>query len=141
MNNKEFNRAKAFTFYAEWSEIADMLEADYGAEVSNEFYKAIKNYALFSIEPVLSAPIKYLWPQLKEKIDASQAHRARGFYREDKELTKLILELREMNPNATQREIAETIGCSIGKVNKVLKNIASTNTTTITSTSTTVDIE
>lgn len=139
MNNKKFDRAKAFTFYGEWSEIADMLEADYGAKISNEFYKAIKNYALFSTEPSLSAPIKYLWPQLKEKIDASQAHRARGFCREDKELTKLILELKEMNPEATQREIAETAGCSIGKVNKVLKNATSTNTST--TTSTTVNIE
>lgn len=132
---KVFDRSVAFTFYKEWKQDADTIEEDFGAEVKAAYYDAIINYALFEIEPEMKAPIKYFWNSIKEKIDASQGHRSRSF-REDTELTNKIIDYRAANPTASQRNIAEAIGCSTGKVNKVLNTDTSTNTNTSTSTST-----
>lgn len=129
---KVFDRSVAFTFYKEWKQDADTIEEDFGAEVKAAYYDAIINYALFEIEPEMKAPIKYFWNSIKEKIDASQKNRSRGF-REDTEMTQKIINYKASNPTASQRTIAEAVGCSAGKVNKVLN----TNTTTNTSTSTT----
>ena len=129
---KVFDRSVAFTFYKEWKQDADTIEEDFGAEVKAAYYDAIINYALFESEPEMKAPIKYFWNSIKEKIDASQKNRSRGF-REDTEMTQKIINYKASNPTASQRTIAEAVGCSAGKVNKVLN----TNTTTNTSTSTT----
>ena len=129
---KVFDRSVAFTFYKEWKHDADTIEEDFGAEVKAAYYDAIINYALFEIEPEMKAPIKYFWNSIKEKIDASQKNRSKGF-REDTEMTQKIINYKASNPTASQRTIAEAVGCSAGKVNKVLN----TNTTTNTSTSTT----
>ena len=129
---KVFDRSVAFTFYKEWKQDADTIEEDFGAEVKAAYYDAIINYALFEIEPEMKAPIKYFWNSIKEKIDASQKNRSKGF-REDTEMTQKIINYKASNPTASQRTIAKAVGCSAGKVNKVLN----TNTTTNTSTSTT----
>lgn len=135
--NKEFDRSKAFTFYGEWAEMAREILNDYGKEIVADFFLAITNYALYEIEPEeKKAPLKYFWPQLKEKIDASQEHRSRGFSKEDKELTNSIIKYKTENPNATYREIVSAVGCSLGKVSKVLSSITPTITPTSTTTST-----
>ena len=132
---KIFDRSVAFTFYKEWKQDADNIEEDFGAEVKAAYYDAIINYALFEIEPEMKAPIKYFWNSIKEKIDASQDNRSRSF-REDIELTNKIIDYKAANPAASQRNIAEALGCSVGKVNKVLNTNTNTNTNTSTSTST-----
>lgn len=147
-HNKEFDRSIAFTFYAEWAQDAATIEEDYGLEGYALFCKAIINYALYEteVDAVKKPPIKYFWHTIKEKIDASQNHRAKGFTKEDTELSGKIREYKSLNPTASQREIAEVFSCSVGKVNKALKDstLISTPTTTITSTptstSTTVNV-
>lgn len=139
-NNKEFDRSVAFTFYREWKEDADAIEEDYGFEGKAKFYDSVIEYALFEIEPEMKPPIKYFWKTIKEKIDASQMHRARGFSKEDTELTEKIKQYKADNPNATQREIASALKCSVGKINKVLKDSTSINTPTITDTSTSTNM-
>ena len=144
-NEKNFDRSIAFTFYAEWHEMAKEIEEDYGKEVVADFYNAIIEYALFEVEPEKKAPLKYFWAQLKEKIDASQAHRAKGFG-ENVELNEKILQYKQENPEATYRMIAEAVGCSVGKISKVLgrgsnsTTATSTNTITPTTTTTTVNM-
>lgn len=136
-NKEEFDRSRAFTFYAEWTKDAQTIEEDYGLEGVGMLCKAIWSYALYEIETddVKRPPIKYFWNSIKEKIDASQEHRSRGFQKEDVELTNKIIDYKNNNPDASQREIANVIGCSVGKVNKALKN-TSTDITTVTTTST-----
>lgn len=141
-----FDRSVSFTFYREWAEMAEAIEEDYGKEGTADYLKAIINYALYEEEPEMNVPIKYFWPQLKEKIDASQEHRAKGFGGENKELTEQILQYKQEHPEATQRDIANALKCSTGKVNKVLKEVPDTstrtptNTKTITPTLTTVNV-
>lgn len=145
--NKEFDRSVAFTFYKEWKEDADMIEEDYGCEGKTKFYDAIIDYALYEIEPEMKPPVKYFWNTIKEKIDASQEHRSRGFSKVDTETSDKIISYKNEHPESSQREIADAIGCSLGKVNKTLKNEASANNTntsiitnTITTTSTTMNV-
>ena len=136
---KVFDRSVAFTFYKEWKQDADTIEEDFGVEVKAAYYDAIINYALFEIEPEMKAPIKYFWNSIKEKIDASQKNRSRGF-REDTEMTQKIINYKASNPTASQRTIAEAVGCSAGKVNKVLNTNTTTNTSTSTSTTMNVNV-
>ena len=136
---KVFDRSVAFTFYKEWKQDADTIEEDFGAEVKAAYYDAIINYALFEIEPEMKAPIKYFWNSIKEKIDASQKNRSKGF-REDTEMTQKIINYKASNPTASQRTIAEAVGCSAGKVNKVLNTNTNTTTNTSTSTTTTMNV-
>ena len=136
---KIFDRSVAFTFYKEWKQDADTIEEDFGIEVKAAYYDAIINYALFEIEPEMKAPIKYFWNSIKEKIDASQKNRSRSF-REDTEMTQNIINYKAANPTASQRTIAEALGCSVGKVNKVLNTNTSTNTSTSTNTTMNVNV-
>lgn len=136
-NNNVFDRSVAFTFYKEWKEDADTIEEDFGAEGKAKFYDAIINYALFEVEPEMKAPIKYFWNTIKEKIDASQKNRSKGF-REDTGMTQKVIDYKQQNPEASVRDVAKAVGCSIGKVSKSLNSTPiSTSTTTNTTTNTT----
>lgn len=148
---KEFDRSICFTFYKEWAETVKEIEEEYGVEESYKFLMAIINYALYEEEPEKKGLIKLFFPTLKEKIDASQKNRARGFSREDKEMTAKIIEYKKANPNASYRQIAEALGCGKTKVGDVLKGMdftdtdtntfTNTNTTTTTNTSTDTDTD
>ena len=139
-NNNVFDRSVAFTFYKEWKEDADTIEEDFGAEGKAKFYDAIINYALFEVEPEMKAPIKYFWNTIKEKIDASQKNRSKGF-REDTVMTQKVIDYKQQNPEASVRDVAKAVGCSIGKVSKSLNSTPiSTSTTTNTTTNTTMNV-
>ena len=139
-NNNVFDRSVAFTFYKEWKEDADTIEEDFGAEGKAKFYDAIINYALFEVEPEMKAPIKYFWNTIKEKIDASQKNRSKGF-REDTCMTQKVIDYKQQNPEASVRDVAKAVGCSIGKVSKSLNSTPiSTSTTTNTTTNTTMNV-
>lgn len=138
-NNKVFDRSVAFTFYKEWKQDADTIEEDFGAEVKAAYYDAIINYALFEIEPEMKAPIKYFWNSIKEKIDASQKNRSKGFGA-DTDLSQQIIDYKAANPTASQRNIAEAVNCSVGKVNKVLNTPTNIIISTDTNTNTTMNV-
>lgn len=141
-NNNVFDRSVAFTFYKEWKEDADTIEEDFGAEGKAKFYDAIINYALFEVEPEMKAPIKYFWNTIKEKIDASQKNRSKGF-REDTVMTQKVIDYKQQNPEASVRDVAKAVGCSIGKVSNSLNSIpisTSTTTNTTTNTNTTMNV-
>ena len=141
-NNNVFDRSVAFTFYKEWKQDADTIEEDFGAEVKAAYYDAIINYALFEIEPEMKAPIKYFWNSIKEKIDSSQKNRSKGF-REDTGMTQKVIDYKQQNPEASVRDVAKAVGCSIGKVSKSLNSTpisTSTPTPTSTTTNTTMNV-
>lgn len=111
-------------FFSTWLETAKTIEEDYGKEVKCDFYDTVLNYSLYGTEPELSGAIKYVWPTIKEQINQSVEHRSKGFQREDKESSDKILTYKNEHPESSQRKIAEECGCSVGKVNKTLKNVA-----------------
>ena len=69
-------------------------------------------------DPVINALVS----SLKNTIDANQNKRAGGFSKENTEMTEAILKYKNEHPEATQREISNAVGCSVGKVNKALAN-------------------
>lgn len=127
MSNKEFNRNICFTFFEDYRKTAKEIEEDFGKEAVADYYNAIIDYALYGVEPELKGAIKYIWHTTKASIDKSIERRSGGF-RENTEQTERVLKYKEENPEATQREIAEATGISVGKVNKVLKANSSSNT-------------
>lgn len=135
-SNKEFDRSVCFTFFEDYRKTAKELEADFGKETVADYYNAIIDYALYTAEPELKGPLKYIWPTTKTTIDKSIDRRSNGF-KENIEQTEKIIKYKKENPDATQREIAEATNTSLGKVNKVLQDayaISSSNSNSNTNT-------
>lgn len=124
-SNKVFERNVCFTFFEDYRLTAKELEDDFGKEIVADYYNAIIDYALYEQEPELKGTIKYVWHTTKTTIDKSVERRSNAFGKADVETTKKILQYKENHPEATQRKIAEAVGCSPGKVNKVLKDYSS----------------
>ena len=152
MNNqlakKEFDRKVCFSFFEDYRKTAKEIENDFGKEDVLDYYNAIIDYALYEIEPEIKGVLKYTWYTTKTTIDKSIERRSKGFGKEDTEKTDKVLEYVKDNPNATQREISEATGVSLGKVNNVLKEVnkecnsttdANTYTNTIPTTNTLSD--
>lgn len=139
MSKNEFNRSICFTFFEDYRKTAQELENDFGKEIVADYYNAIIDYALYGTEPELKGAIKYVWHTTKSSIDKSIQRRASGFSnsRENTEQTEKVIKYKEENPNATQREIADATGISVGKVNKVLKGSSFSNTDSITNSTST----
>lgn len=127
MNNKEFDRSVCFTFFEDYRITSQSIQEDFGKEAVADYYNAIIDYALYAIEPEVKGAIKYVWPTTKTTIDTSINRRSQGFAKENIEQTKAIIKYREDHPDATQREIATACSCSIGKVNKTLRDNLSDN--------------
>ena len=141
MSKKEFSRNICFTFFEDYKKTADELEKDFGKELVADYYNAIINYALYNIEPELKGTLKYVWHTTKTTIEKSIERRSNSFSKENTEQTNKILKYKEENPNATQREIADATGISVGKVNKVLKaNVSSDSISTSNTNSNTTTI-
>lgn len=138
MGKKEFSRNICFTFFEDYKKTADELEKDFGKELVADYYNAIINYALYNIEPELKSALKYVWHTTKTTIDKSIERRSNSFSKENTEQTEKIMKYKEEHPDATQREISEATGISVGKVNKVLKSSDSTSTSTTNSNTTTI---
>ena len=134
MTKKEFNRSVCFTFFEDYRKTAKEIEEDFGKETVADYYNAVIDYALYSIEPELKGVLKYVWHTTKSTIDKSIERRSSGF-REDTDLSEKILKYIEENPKATEREIAKAVKCSTGKVNKVKQKYLYPTSTDSTSTS------
>lgn len=126
MNNKEFDRSVCFQFYESYLEQAELVKEQLGPEMCAEYFIALARYGLYQ-EESSNPMIKMLVSGLKNTIDAGQSKREKAFNGENKELTKQIIDYKENNPNATQREIADVCKCSVGKVNKALNSNTNNN--------------
>lgn len=120
-SKKEFDRSMCFTFFEDYFLTAKEIEADLGCKEALEYYNAIISYALYGDNPELKGAIKYIWPTTKSNIDRSIDSRKRSFNGEDIEMTEKVLKYKKSHQEASQREIAEACGCSLHKVNNVLK--------------------
>lgn len=126
METKEFNRAVCFTFFESYLEQGKLALDMFGAETCANYFIGLVEYALYkkeSTDPVT----QMLITGIKNTIDAGQEKRERAFSREDTELTEKILAFIKEHPQATEREIANTLGCSNGKVNKVKQKYGISN--------------
>jgi len=118
---KEFKRNVCFSFFESYLEQAKKVKKNMWEKQAYDYLEALIEYALYSKESD-DPTTQMLVCGLKNTIDANQAKRARGFTKENKEQTEAIKKYKEEHPEATQREIAEKVGCSAGKVNKALSN-------------------
>ena len=119
-NMKDFNRGECFTFFSSFYKQGKEIEKALGKEKALDYYNAIIEYALTQkqiTDPELLLLIGY--PTL-ETIDQSQNRRAKMFHGEDMKLTEVILKTQRDHPELSQNALAKKVGCSKGKVNRVL---------------------
>lgn len=117
---KVFDRSVCFTFFNDYHKTAASIEEGFGPIDALNYYKAVANYALLDMEPELEGPLALVWPTTKASIDASINRHRSGFGEEDTEMTEKVKEYSAEHSDATQREIADAVGCSLGKLNKSL---------------------
>lgn len=122
---KTFDQTVCFTCFAPWVEsIRDLSEHDPQTALTAFFILA--DFCLYGIEPdPENNPWGFTWPVVSGEARRSINNRRRGFGAEDTALTKAILEYRAGHPSDTQKQIADALHCSAGKVNKVLRSVAS----------------
>lgn len=125
MTDKKFDRSVCFMFFECYLQQAQEIRRTYGDTAAYQCLEGICKYALYQEEPE-DQMAKIVVTGLKNTIDAGQKKREIGFSKENKEQTNAVLKYVKENPDATQNEIASAVGCSIGKVNKVLKRIHDT---------------
>jgi len=121
-NDKEFDRSVCFTFYESYLTQAELIKEQYGANEAYDSLSGIIKYALYKEEPA-NIMAKIVLEGLKNTIDAGQAKRASGFAKKSNaEMDEKIIQYKKDNPDATYEQIKEALGCSKGKISKVLKN-------------------
>ena len=120
---KEFDQTICFTFFAPWVEsIRGLAQED--PEKAVDAFLILSDYCLHGIEPEPQGnPWGFTWPIVAGEARRSIANRRRGFGAENTAQTESIKEYYQNHPEATQREIAEAVGCSLGKVGKVIKAV------------------
>lgn len=124
-HEKAFDRGVCFTFFADYWDTAQKIEASLGVEKAYSYIEAVAEYSLYGVEPELDLMLDFVWPTTKATIDKNIERRKRGFGREDTEQTERIIREYEKDPQASQEEIGKRAGASVGKVNKVIKRLKS----------------
>jgi len=113
---QDFDRSVCFTFFNSYLEQAKQVQEIYGSQTAYEYFVALSEYGLYQ-KDADNPIIKMLISGLKNTIDANQKKRSHAFSKGDKEQTDRVLQYYSENPEATQREIATAVDCSLGKVN------------------------
>lgn len=116
--SKEFFRNVCFTFFESYLEGAEKMAEAQGKEFAFDYLTGIIRYALYEEESE-DFMINAMVSALKNTIDANQSKRATGFTGENKEQTEAILKYYQEHPEASEREVADAVGCGKTKVNKV----------------------
>lgn len=117
--NRQFDRSKCFTFFNTYRTQGKRIREKYGDKMAADYYEAIIDYGLEQ-KPVTDDDLMLLIGEtLLETIDSSQNRRSRSIG-ENMELTRSILETVRDHPEYSQDNIKEIVGCSKGKVNKVI---------------------
>lgn len=124
-SNREFDRSVCFTCFAPWVETVRLMAQD-SPETALRAFLTLADYCLYGAEP---DPVENIWgamwPIVEGEAKRSITNRRRGFGTEDVALSDAIREYAAGHPGASQRAIAEALGCSLGKVNKTLKRAVS----------------
>lgn len=118
---KQFDQTVCFTCFAPWVEFIRALARDNPQDAIQAFL-ILADYCLYSIEPSAeNNPWGLAWHLVSQEAYRSISNRRRGFGTENKEQTYAIKAYHLSHPQASQRAIADAVGCSLTKVNKVMK--------------------
>ena len=122
-NQKAFDPTICFTFFQPWLEaIRTVAETD--PQKAVDAFLVLGDYCLYGIEPDAGRnPWGIAWPVISAEAQRSINNRRRGFGTENIAQTEAIKNYRAEHPEATQMEIKKAVGCSIGKVNKVIRSL------------------
>ena len=80
------------------------------------------DYCLHDIEPdPANNPWGFAWPIIERQAQNSMNNRRRGFGAENSKQSRAIQAYFHAHPEATYKDVAEAVGCSVGKAYKVVK--------------------
>lgn len=123
-NKKEFDQTICFTFFQPWLE-AIRTTAESDPQKALDAFLVLGDYCLYGIEPSPGEnPWGIAWPVISAEAQRSIDNRRRGFGVENTAQTEAIKNYHAEHPEATQMEIKKAVGCSIGKVNKVIRSLS-----------------
>lgn len=125
MSNKhsadEFDRSICFSCFSTWVDALRTLAVNDTQAALDAFF-ILSDFCLYGLEPdPENNPWSIAWPIVRDEARRSINNRRRGFGAEDVALSDAIRKYHAEYPEASQRAIAEAVGCSVGKVNKTLK--------------------
>ena len=120
-SRQEFDQSVCFTCFSSWVETVRLMAQD-SPETALRAFLTLADYCLYGAEPDPTENAwGAVWPLVKGEAKRSIANRRRGFGAEDVALSDTIRAYAAGHPGASQRAIADALGCSLGKVNKTLQ--------------------
>lgn len=123
-NKKAFDPTICFTFFQPWLE-AIRTAAETDPQKAIDALLVLGDYCLYGKEPSPGEnPWGIAWPVISAEASRSINNRRRGFGTENTVQTEAIKNYHAEHPEATQMEIKKAVGCSIGKVNKVIRSLS-----------------
>lgn len=123
-NTQEFDRTVCYSCFSTWVDAIRMM-AQESPERAVGAFLTLSDYCLYGVQPEPEGnPWGFMWPIVEGEAKRSIANRRRGFGSEDVELSDAIRAYSAEHPDASQRAIADALGCSLGKVNKALQKPA-----------------
>lgn len=126
VERRPYDPTVCFTFFGDYVDALLGIEQTEGAEAAFSAFKILADYCLYGVEPApANNPWSWAWPMVERKARNSDNNRRRGFSAEDTEKTAAIMDYLADHPGATVRETARAVGCSHGKVHKVMRTAAS----------------
>ena len=124
-----FDPTVCFTCFGDYVEALLGIEQAEGPEVAFSAFKILADFCLYGIEPDPAAnPWGWAWPMVEQKAKNSSNNRRRGFGVEDTEKTTAIKEYLAEHPGEPMRAVARAVGCSVGKVHRVVSGMRSNHT-------------
>lgn len=123
MPSSVFDRSICFTCFSPWVEgIRQQRQTD--PQKAVDAFLILADYCLYGTEPDPACnPWGMAWAAISAEARRSINNRRRGFGTENVEQTQAIQCYYIDHPEATQRAIAEAVGCSSGKVNTVVRRL------------------
>lgn len=124
VERRPYDPTVCFTFFGDYVDALLGIEQTEGAEAAFSAFKILADYCLYGVEPApANNPWSWAWPMVERKARNSDNNRRRGFSAEDTEKTTAIMDYLAEHPGATVRETARAVGCSHGKVHKVMRGV------------------
>lgn len=117
-----FDQTICFTCFETWVDIIKEIETQKGADAALDAFLVLADYCLYGTEPDPETnPWGVFWILAKRQAKNSINNRRRGFGVTNEEQTADIEKYYDENPDATYQAIAAAVGCSVGKVYKIVK--------------------
>lgn len=119
----EFDRSISFNCFRSWVDSIRRERTTDPAKAADAFL-VLADYCLYGKEPDPNTnPWGMGWEAVKNGADASIKNRSRYFRTKDIDKREKVAQYILEHPSASQREVRDAVGCSLGLVNEVAQSL------------------